>query len=150
MVEVTEKKVSTAGHDGRFGDHFDDEVSVSGVVWTTIGLAVACVLGMLITWGMQGYYVERSQEAQASPSPIAEANERRLPDGPLLQRDPEGELEAMRHEMAERLGGYGWVDEAAGTVHIPIDKAMDLLVQQGSVAAAGEGAAPAPDEEAAE
>jgi len=26
---------------------------------------------------------------------------------------------------------YGWVDEKAGTVHIPIERAMDLLVQRG-------------------
>ena len=127
-----------AAHDGRFGEHFDDEVSVPGVLWVTLGLAVVCALGMLITWGMRGYYAARAEAAAAPPSPVAEANERRLPPGPLLQRDPEAELEAMRHEMSERLGGYGWVDEGAGVVHIPIDQAMDLLVEQASVAAAAE------------
>ncbi len=135
-------------HDGRFGESFDDEISASGVVWTTAGLAVVCALGMLITWGMWGYFAAR---ANVQPSPIPEANESRMPEGPLLQRDPEGELEAMRHEMAERLGGYGWVDENAGVVHIPIEAAMDLLVEQGTVAAVGEGtAAPAAEVQPAE
>ncbi|MEM7353316.1 MAG: hypothetical protein AAF657_21145 [Acidobacteriota bacterium] len=118
-------------HDGRFGENFDDEVSVSGVVWTTVILAVLCVLGMWITWVMRGYYKDRAEATVPPPSPVAEANEVRLPGGPLLQRDPEGELEALRHEMAVRLGGFGWVDETAGLVHIPIDQAMDLLVEQG-------------------
>ena len=124
-----------ANHDGRFGKRFDDEVSVPGIIWITFGLAVACSVGMLITWGMQNYYEARAQ-AVYQPSPVAEANERRLPEGPLLQADPEAELEAMRHEMAERLGGYGWVDEGTGVVRIPIDQAMDLLVDQAATVSA--------------
>ncbi len=144
MAEPAEgAPLDTAGHDGRFGDRFDDEISASSVVWTTAGLAVVCVLGMLITWGMQGYYASRDA---VKPSPIAEANESRMPEGPLLQRDPEGELEAMRREMAGRLGGYGWVDENAGVVHIPIEAAMSLLVEQGT----GQAAAAPPAEEPAE
>ncbi len=115
-------------HDGRFGKRFDDEVNVPGIIWTTFGLALACGLGMLITWGMQGYYAARAEGVR---SPPAAAVEPQLPEGPLLQRDPEGELEAMRHEMAERLGGYGWVNKGAGVVRIPIDDAMDLLVERG-------------------
>ena len=53
--------------------------------------------------GMQSYY-EAQAQATYQPSPIPEANERRMPEGPLLQADPERELEAMRHEMSERLG----------------------------------------------
>ena len=37
----------------------------------------------------------------------------------------------MRHELTERLEGYGWVDEAAGIVHIPIDEAIRHLADQG-------------------
>lgn len=124
-------------HDGRFGERFDDEVSVSGIAWITFGLAVACALGMLITWGMRGYYAARAEATAPPPSPVAEANERRLPPGPLLQRDPEGELRALRREMSARLSGYGWVDENAGVVHIPIDAAMDLLLKRGAGAAGG-------------
>lgn len=131
MAETThEHDAQTASHDGRFGSYFDDEVSTSAVVWTTVWLAIVCALGMAITWVMQGYYADRAEAAKTPPSPVAEANEARLPIGPLLQRHPEGELEALRHEMGERLHGYGWVDEHAGVVHIPIDQAMDLLVER--------------------
>ena len=123
-------------HDGRFGKRFDDEVSVPVILWITTGLALLCALGMLITWGMRGFYASQAAAMAPPPSPIAEANERRLPAGPLLQRDPEGELAAMRHEMTERLSGYGWIDEGAGVAHIPIDKAMDLLVESGGGAEA--------------
>ncbi len=140
MVEVLEvAEVEKDAHDGRFGERFDDEVSVPGILWVTAGLALVCGLGMLITWGMQSHYAAR---AAVQLSPVSEANERRMPEGPLLQRDPEGELEVMRHEMAERLGSYGWVNEGTGTVHMPIDKAIRLLVERGSVAAGGSAAEP--------
>ncbi len=125
-----------AAYDGRFGKYFDDEVSVSSVVWSTVLLAVCCVIGMVITWFMRDYYADRAETAKAPPSPVAEANILQTPQGPLLQRSPgsklspEGELEEMRHAMAERLNGYGWVDEPAGVVHIPIDEAMDLVIAQ--------------------
>ena len=34
-------------------------------------------------------------------------------------------------EEEKTLYSYGWVDEKAGTVRIPIERAMDLLVQRG-------------------
>jgi len=131
-----------AVYDGRFGKYFDDEVSVSSVVWSTVLLAACCVIGMVITWYMNDYYANRAEAAKAPPSPVAEANLLQTPQGPLLQRSPgsklspEGELEEMRHAMDERLHGFGWVDEHAGVVHIPIDEAMDLLVAQGAGAIA--------------
>ena len=137
MADPTSKPV----HDGRFGERFDDEVSVPGILWITFALALVCALGMLITWGMRGFYAARAEATAPPPSPVVEANERRLPPGPLLQRDPEGELRALRREMSERLSGYGWVDEGAGVAYIPIDEAMDLLLARAG--AAGKSAATA-------
>lgn len=127
--------------DGRFGDTFDSEVGVKGVVQITLGILVACALGMAITWYMHGRSEAAMERNTPAASPIVEANEQKLPTGPLLQASPEAELEAMQREMSERLHGYGWVSEGAGTVHIPIGKAIDLVVAEyggaGSPEAAG-------------
>ncbi len=32
-------------------------------------------------------------------------------------------------EQRRRLDGYGWVDRKEGVAHIPVDRAMDLVVQ---------------------
>ena len=37
------------------------------------------------------------------------------------------EQDRMVHE---HLDGYGWVDRAAGIVHVPIDRAMDLMLAE--------------------
>ncbi len=40
---------------------------------------------------------------------------------------------AVREEVdaaaAERLAGYGWVDKAKGIVHIPVDRAIELVLR---------------------
>jgi hypothetical protein len=45
----------------------------------------------------------------------------------------------LRRHEDEILNSYGWVDQKAGVVRIPIDKAMDLLVQKGLPTKSGEG-----------
>lgn len=32
--------------------------------------------------------------------------------------------------VREHLGGYGWVDRASGVVHIPITRAIDLMIAE--------------------
>jgi hypothetical protein len=35
-----------------------------------------------------------------------------------------------RDDKLQRLRTWGWIDRKAGTVHMPIDRAMDLVVQE--------------------
>jgi len=115
-------------HDGRFGEHFDDELSISGIVYVVIGIAGVTLLGFLVS--LLVYNSAASDYGQPTPSSALGAPSA-LPGGPLLQRSPEEELREMRREVHERLHGYGWADEAAGTVYIPIEKAIDLVVAEG-------------------
>jgi len=38
--------------------------------------------------------------------------------------------QAYRKDEIERLSSWGWIDRKQGTVHMPIDRAMDLVVQE--------------------
>ena len=55
----------------------------------------------------------------------------RLPAEPRLQQFPRNELYEFRTKEEAELRSYGWVDKNAGTVHIPIDEAMRLMLQRG-------------------
>jgi len=79
--------------------------------------------------------------APAAEFPLAAQQERRLPAGPRLQAIPANEIFEFRQRENAELNEYGWVDRNAGTVHIPIDKAKELLLQRGlpSRPAASEG-----------
>lgn len=48
---------------------------------------------------------------------------------------PNPALQDLRVREEQKLNSYGWVDQAQGTVHIPIDVAMERMVE----ASRGEG-----------
>ena len=50
---------------------------------------------------------------------------------PRLESQEGQDRPAIDEAAREKLRGYGWTDRAGGRAHIPIDRAMELLVQQG-------------------
>ena len=54
-----------------------------------------------------------------------------LPPEPRLQENEAADLAALKQEEALRLNGYGWIDRKELRVYIPIDRAMDAIVQKG-------------------
>lgn len=92
---------------------------------------------------------EKMTPMGANAAPFEDS--RVLPPRPRLQVEPQKEIHAYCDEQAQILNSYSWVDSSAGTVRIPIDRAMQMTVQQGLPARAGgtvpadsNGAAPAP------
>ena len=67
----------------------------------------------------------------AGHSPTATVSSAFRPPVPMLEVDPEQDLRTFRQREDTQLHGYGWVDHAAGTVHIPIERAMDLMAADG-------------------
>ena len=54
-----------------------------------------------------------------------------LPPQPRLEERPVTELREFREAEDKALNSYGWVDQKAGVVRIPIERAMQLIAQQG-------------------
>lgn len=53
------------------------------------------------------------------------------PPGPPLQTSPARDMQEMRRAENARLQSYGWIDRSAGIASIPLDRAMELVIQQG-------------------
>lgn len=60
---------------------------------------------------------------------------------PPLQPSPQADLAEFDARMTHAMTHYGWVDRDAGTVRLPIDRAMALLVERGLPSTQG----PVPD-----
>lgn len=69
-------------------------------------------------------------DARADARPPVPATEVR--PSPLEQSPIEHAARGLelRAEQNKRLGEYGWVDRSAGVVRIPIERAMELRVQE--------------------
>lgn len=127
MADAQWRKNIPEGYDGRFGDQFDDEIAPKPILQISIGILVLVIAAVAICLVILRGVVSGIRAAEEPRSPIAEANERQLPSAPLLQSHPEGELVQMKAEVAAHLDSFGWVDEAHGVAHLPIETAIDLV-----------------------
>jgi hypothetical protein len=50
---------------------------------------------------------------------------------PMLETNERGQMLDFLMNQESQLNSYGWVDEKSGVAHIPIERAMDLMVQRG-------------------
>ncbi len=50
---------------------------------------------------------------------------------PKLQVSPPRDLEEFRAREEEQLHTYGWINRTSGIVRIPIERAMELVLQKG-------------------
>jgi len=53
------------------------------------------------------------------------------PPGPRLQTSPRQDFQELLRAEQAQLQSYGWVDRALGIVRMPIDRAMERVVEQG-------------------
>ena len=110
--------------------HEESDVVLRPVVIAGIGLLVLLVISCVAMFGL--FHVLAREEARLSPpaNPLAAAEGPRLPPEPRLQAHPIKDLEELRKAETELLTTYGWVDKSAGTVRIPVARAIELLAQR--------------------
>lgn len=136
------------------GDYERRDISISGVIYFMAGLAVAAVLIQFVVVGIYKYLEHHSEAQQRAVSPLVTnpvRDTRTLPPefktdsesrdyekyleksfpAPQLEIDERTELNKVRLSEENTLSTYDYIDQSAGTVRIPIDRAMDLLAQRG-------------------
>jgi hypothetical protein len=150
------KHGSTAGH----GNYERQDLKPSGILYFLLALGVATLLCILGIKGLYSFLERREKASQPPVNPLITNRpedtrhiERGYPQSvfpnPKLEEDERGQLDDIRTNEDKTLYSYGWVDEKAGIVRIPIERAMDMLVQRGlpvrSQSAANENAAAKPE-----
>ena len=95
-------------------------------------LAVAMFLSFGIVYGVFRFFDSRQHSADeaAQRYPMAVGVTRENPT-PFLQTQPFKDIYSLRAEEARKLQGYGWVDKEGGVTRLPIDRAMELMIQRG-------------------
>lgn len=59
------------------------------------------------------------------------ARQRILPPAPRLQVDEPRTWQQQLADERAQLEGYAWVDQKAGVVRIPVERALDLVAERG-------------------
>jgi hypothetical protein len=120
--------------EGQLGDrvgHETSDVSVRAVALS--GVALVGVLGLVLiaTAALQYVFTRRGLESRPPPPALTLPTQVTPPPEPRLQAAPAQELQKFRADEESLLNSYGWVDQNAGVVRIPITRAMDLILQRG-------------------
>lgn len=121
MNESGRKEQPARGYETR-------DANVRNLLIFGAGLCALVVLGLVGSMAVLRYFVAH-QGLGPPVSPFA--NSRTLPPEPRLQVAAPRDLKQYKEEQDKLLNSYGWVDQQNGIVRIPIDEAMNLLIQRG-------------------
>ena len=111
--------------------HETSDVNFRGILGFGIGLVIVAIIIHFLVWLMFVYFGTRESQLAAREFPLAAEQQNRLPPEPRLQANPKQDLADLRRNEDAILGSYGWVDQNAGIVRIPIDEAMKLTLERG-------------------
>jgi hypothetical protein len=106
------------------------DVHARPLVMFGIGLLILTGIVLVLMAWMFGQFEVRAERVDVPESPLT-AGTGGPPPEPRLQVLPRIDLSRQHSEEDALLNQYGWVDRGAGIARIPIDRAMDLLVQKG-------------------
>jgi nitrate reductase NapE component len=124
MAEVTTSNQVTA----EVGHELSD-LSPRRISFFAIGLAALVIIALLVCYGLLVWMIKAEARRAEPPNQFAVLPEPMVQ--PRLAVEPGRALKAMRRQEQTRLKGFGWVDQEKGIVHIPIERAMDMLVEKG-------------------
>src|SRR5437762_9678975 len=106
--------------------HETSDVNVRAVVGFGAGLILAAIAIHFCIWLLFQFFQAREAQKAVLEYPLAAGQQNRLPPEPRLQPSPPGwstpreDLQKLRAQEDEILQSYGWVDQNAGIVRIPI------------------------------
>ncbi len=111
-------------------DHERKDVDVTSLITIAFLLFLSCVIIFFVVWGMMHYFKlhEPAKTAGQANLPVTTAEE--FPK-PRVQVKGAVDLAKLRAAEDANLDSYGWIDRNSGTVRIPIDRAMQLLLERG-------------------
>ncbi len=139
--------------------HETRDVHVRGVVMFCFSLAAAVLLVTLVLWGLFHVFSRQAERQEPEVSPMFRQGRAKQDfRAPQLQPPPPVpgaadnryrpfitdtvDLATMRQRERYTLNSYGWVDQNADIVHIPIEQAMQMVVERGLPARAAAQTAP--------
>lgn len=114
------------------------DVTPRGVIIFLASMFASLALILVLVWGLWRVLAW----IRASEGPFPEPQASQLPPAPRIQANPPLDLWRLRLHEDSILNSYGWVDRQAGTVRIPVSRAMELLAKRGLASQPETGTAP--------
>jgi hypothetical protein len=108
--------------------HQGTDIRFSGVLEAAIGFVVVFALILVGVWVF--YRSFRLADMQRDVRRTFVESKPPVPPEPRLQVNPQADLQEYLQNQREALTSYGWISRPEGRVRIPIDRAMELVVER--------------------
>ena len=130
MSEADLEYVSTP-EDAEY-EHTDIEPAIATrfAIWLAIAILISSALVYGTFWFFEGRAAVINEQARQFPLAAGQAQ---APPAPRLQTQPFKDVYQLKQAQLEKLQSYGWVDQSAGVVRIPIDEAMRIVIERGEI-----------------
>lgn len=117
------------------------DLNAGAIIAFLVGLAIFGFIMHIILVGMFDFLDSYEKKHEPPQNPLVKAVNADTRQGtpqdadkfpqPRLEINERDQLNDRRLKEEETLNSYGWVDQKAGIAHIPIERAMELVAQQG-------------------
>ena len=127
-----ERKTSDTLKGGHRTGHEIKDADVRWIFWLVLFL----FLSALALQGVLAGYLKKLKSGPAPTDawrPVERVGQTAATNAPFprLQVSPPLDLQAFRAREEAELSTYGWLNRTAGIVRLPIERAMELVLQEG-------------------
>lgn len=111
-------------------EHTDIDVNVGYKfgLWLTISMLISVGIVTGTFYFFEGQAKSANALAQKYPLAVGQFKE---PPTPNLQNQPFKDIYMLRQGEAVKLSSYGWIDKDGGITRLPIDRAIDVMLEKG-------------------
>src|SRR3954469_16192879 len=135
--------------------HETSDVNIRGILAFGAFLVFSAIVIHVLLWGLYRYLDKEAEERNPPPNPMMQQQPeakgtmmqsssmtaekesqtvQRLtatfPE-PRLQVDDTRDMNRMRQDQNQQLKEYQWVNKETGKVRVPVDRAMELILERG-------------------
>jgi hypothetical protein len=111
------------------GGYEKSDASPRGLLYFALLMAAILAATALSLIWLFKYFQKTENPGAFIAAPFAAA--RPLPPPPRIQPNPGADMQNYYQSQQNILNTYGWIDRQNGTVRLPIDRAMNLLLERG-------------------
>jgi hypothetical protein len=110
--------------------HEPRDIEVRSIVRFAVVLTVVAAVLHVAIWLAFEAFAARARRADPEPGPLASARPRAPPE-PRLRVAPVRDLARLREAEERTLTTYGWVDRERGLARVPVERAIELVLERG-------------------
>ena len=134
-----DRKTDVGGAPDRYADEerhgietgdFDREIDLRRILWTGVWLVVIVLVSDVVIWGFMRGLEALGDHEQVELTPMQKLPQPPPPE-PRLQVSPTKDMIDMRAQEDLTVDHAAWVDQPGGTLRVPVDVAIDAIVQRG-------------------